>query len=117
MEMKNPNTIWAAVMIVFILVAGSVSLTILDKDPSVILTLAGLVAVPVLGAFGVAVYQKLDQVKEASNGNLTKLMDMQRETQQQLTNLALSVQPKPALPSLDKEQDPGGLNEGVRYPG
>lgn len=115
--MKNPNTIWAAVVIVGILVAGSVTLTVLDKDPSVILTLAGLVAVPVLGAFGVAVYQKLDQVKEASNGNLTRIMEMQQETQRQLTTLALSVQPNPALTSLEKEQDPGGFHEGVRYPG
>lgn len=89
MQMKNPHVIWAAVVIVFILVSGAVTLVALDKDVTVILTLAGLVAIPVLSAFGVAVYHKLDQVKEASNGNLTKVMDMQQETQAQLTRLAL----------------------------
>jgi hypothetical protein len=89
MEMKNPHVIWAAVLIVFIMVAGAVTLVALDKDVTVILSLAGLVAVPVLSAFGVAVYQKLDQVKEASNGNLARVMDMQQKTQAQLTQLAL----------------------------
>lgn len=89
MEMKNPHVIWAAVIIVFILVSGAVTLVALDKDVTVILSLAGLVAVPVLSAFGVAVYHKLDQVKEASNGNLTKVMNMQEKTQEQLTRLAL----------------------------
>jgi hypothetical protein len=89
MEMKNPHVIWAAVIIVFIMVAGAVTLVALDKDVTVILSLAGLVAVPVLSAFGVAVYQKLDQVKEASNGNLSRVIDMQQKTQAQLTQLAL----------------------------
>ena len=87
--MKNPHVIWAAVIIVFIMVAGAVTLVALDKDVTVILSLAGLVAVPVLSAFGVAVYQKLDQVKEASNGNLSRVIDMQQKTQAQLTQLAL----------------------------
>jgi chorismate synthase len=56
---------------------------------TVIISLAGLVAVPVLSAFGVAVYHKLDQVKEAANGNLARVMDMQQRTQAQLTQLAL----------------------------
>jgi hypothetical protein len=89
MEMKNPHVIWAAVIIVFMLVAGSVTLVALDKDVSIILTLAGLVAVPVLSAFGVAVYAKLDQVKDASNGNLSKAMEMQQRTQDQLAQLAM----------------------------
>lgn len=102
--MKNPHTIWAAVVVVVVLVLGATTLVILDKDVSIILTLAGLVAVPVLGAFGAAVYQKLDQVKEASNGNLARLMEMQAETQRQLTNMALSITPQtqPAITSLDK---------------
>ena len=114
--MKNPHTIWAAVVVVVVLVLGATALVILDKDVSIILTLAGLVAVPVLGAFGAAVYQKLDQVKEASNGNLARIMEMQAETQRQLTNLALSMSPQPqaAIPSPDKEVV---LGEGVRNPG
>jgi len=116
--MKNPHVVWAAVSIVFFLVAGAVVLVVFDKDVTVILSLAGIVAVPVLGAFGAAMYQKLDQVKEASNGNLARIMEMQQETQRQLTTLALSVHPNPALTSLEKEvTEPGGKHEGVRYPG
>jgi hypothetical protein len=100
MEMKNPHVIWAAVIIVFILVTGAVTLVALDKDVTVILSLAGLVAVPVLSAFGIAVYQKLDQVKEASNGNLTKVMDMQQKTQAQLMQLALLL-PAQQMPPLE----------------
>lgn len=61
---------------IVVLVLGVCTLAVLDKDPTIILTLAGLIAVPILGAFGVAVYQKLDQVKEVSNGNLTRAHDM-----------------------------------------
>lgn len=102
MEMKNPHTIWATVVIVGVLVAGSVTLVILDKDVSIILTLATLVAVPVLGAFGAAMYQKMDQVKEASNGSQTRILEALRETQQQLTNLALSINP-PTAPDREHE--------------
>lgn len=96
MEMKT-NTVWAAVTIVFILVTGAVVLVSLGKDVTVILSLAGLVAVPVLSAFGVAVYQKLEAVKEASNGNLSRVIEMQQETQKQLTALAM------VMPSVTAE--------------
>jgi len=45
MVMKSAHMIWASVVIIFILVSGSVTLIILDKDVSVILTLAGIGAV------------------------------------------------------------------------
>lgn len=102
--MKNPHVIWAAVIIVFILVSGAVTLVALDKDVTVILSLAGLVAVPVLSAFGVAVYHKLDQVKEASNGNLERVLDMQQKTQAQLTQLALLL-PAQQIPPLPEGVD------------
>lgn len=113
MELKNPHVVWAAVIIVFIMVTGAVILVALDKDVTVILSLAGLVAVPVLSAFGVAVYQKLDQVKEASNGNLSKLMNMQQKTQEQLTNLALSMQPTNQVPITTETLD-AGFEKDVR---
>jgi hypothetical protein len=101
MEMKNPHVIWAAVVIVFMLVSGAVTLVALDKDVTVILTLAALVAIPVLSAFGVAVYHKLDQVKEASNGNLERLLDMQQKTQNQLTQLALLLPSQQVPPTAE----------------
>jgi hypothetical protein len=105
----KPQTVWALVVIVFILVAGAVTLVALEKDVTVILTIVGLVVVPILSALGVAVYQKLDQVKEASNGsftralessnaNLAKVLEAQQKTQEQLANLAM------VLPSLTQAQ-------------
>jgi hypothetical protein len=93
MELKSSQTIWASVAIVFMLIASTTALVILGKDVTIILTLAALVAIPVLGAFGVSIHQKLDQVKEASNGNLAKAMDMSCKTQDQLTALAMSMTP------------------------
>lgn len=94
--MKSPHTIWASVSVVFMLLASAVTLVVLDKDVSIILTLAGLVAVPILGAFGVAIYQKMDQVKDNSNGTLNTLLDMQQKTQYQLHTLAMAMTPPPA---------------------
>lgn len=77
----------------FILVAGVTILAVLDKDPAIILTLAGILAVPILGALGVAVYQKLDKVQEVSNGNLTRAHDMlDKHTQQTAAALAANTE-------------------------
>jgi hypothetical protein len=104
MDMKNPHVIWASVVIVFLLVAPASVLVAFDKDVSIILTLAGLVAVPILGAFGVAVYHKLDQVKESSNGNLTRVLEMQQKAQDQLTLLAMSMTPNNAASPKEEEK-------------
>ena len=100
--MKNPHVIWASVVVVLMLVASATTLVILDKDVAIILTLAGIVAVPLLGAFGVAIYQKLDQVKEQGNGNMNRqaeltrqVLEMQQTTQNQLHALAMSRTPAP----------------------
>lgn len=100
--MKNPHVIWASVAIILILLVGTVVLSINDKDITAIITLAGLIAVPVLSAFGVAIYQKMDQVREASNGNQDKLLSMIQELQTTVTGLALQVKP----PEPDKTEVP-----------
>ena len=91
--MKSPHVIWASVTIIFMLVTGSVTLVVLDKDVSIILTLAGIVAVPVLGGFGVAVYQKMDQLKEQVNGNSEKDRVTIKELQDTIKELALRLPP------------------------
>jgi len=132
--MKN-QTVWASVVVVFMLVSSATTLVIMGKDVGIILTLSALVALPVLGAFGVAVYHKLDQVRELSNGGQTKLMDMQQRSQDQmndngqrifdailemqkqtldkLTAIALATTP-PALPvaPVPSAIDAGGSEEG-----
>lgn len=91
--MRNPHVIWASVSIIFMMLAGVVTLASLDKDVTVILTLAGLIAIPVLSAFGVAIYQKMDQVKDLSNGGNRQLLDMIKELQDTVKGLALAVPP------------------------
>jgi hypothetical protein len=105
MEMKSPQTIWASVVIIFILVASATTLVILDKDVSIILTLTALVALPVLGGLGVAIYHKLDQVNENSNTNANRACDMQKVTQDQLTAMALAM-PAPTVSTPTVEEAP-----------
>lgn len=112
--MKNPHVIWASVAIVVVLVAGVVILAITNKDVGEIEHLAILVALPILSAFGVAIYQKMDQtaenantkleqVKEATNGNNGKLLEMVQDLHQTVTNLALQV-PVPSVPEEDTRE-------------
>ena len=102
MSVKNPHVIWASVVIIFILIGGSVSLTLAGKDVSVILTLAAIVALPVLTSLGIATYQKVQEVKDVSNGDRDKLLQMIRGLQATVTDLALKVQP----PEPDKTEVP-----------
>lgn len=110
--MKSPHVIWASVVIIFILIAGSVSLVLADKDVSTILTLAAIVALPVLTALGVANVLKTQEVKDIANGNTVKLASEARDDRDQLltmvkdlqstvTGLALQVQPPPEKKSED----------------
>jgi hypothetical protein len=93
MPVKNPHVIWASVVIIFILIGSVVVLALRDKDVTVILSLGALVAIPVLSAFGVAIYQKMDQVKELSNGGNKELLKMIKDLQATVTGLALQIQP------------------------
>lgn len=118
--MKNPHVIWASVVIVFLLLTGAVTLVAMDKDVTVILSLAAIVAVPVLGAFGVAVYHKLDQVKEQGNGNLERnfefqkrLLEAQQKTQEQLTALAMSMPASPSYQVTGEEEKPEGGDDDL----
>lgn len=88
----KPQTIWASVVVVFILVASATSLVILEKDVNVVLTLAGLVAVPVLGAFGVSIYHKLEQVKESSNGTNTRILEANSDTTTKILEMQARTQ-------------------------
>lgn len=103
----KPHQIWASVAIVFILVASTTTLVILNRDVSVILTLVALIALPLLGALGGAVYQKMDQkmdqIKENTNDNMHRVLNMHEKSTEQLTSLALSMTP-PAATSEGEEQ-------------
>jgi hypothetical protein len=96
--MKSPHLVWAAVAIVFMLVTGAVLLVLNDKDISVLLALAGLIAVPVLGAFGVTIKQELaamnlvvGSVKDVVNGERSLLLGRIAVLQDTVKELALQV--------------------------
>lgn len=117
--MKNPHIVWASVAVIFILTGGVVALVINGKDVDAIKDLAVLIAIPVLSAFGVSIYQKvdhaaertdgkLDEVRQATNGNNDKLLKMVESLYNQNTNLALQVTPPAeplALPSAEVGQE------------
>jgi hypothetical protein len=102
MNLKNPHIVWAAVAIVFMLIAGAVTLTALGRDPGIILTLTALVAVPVLGAFGAVIYQKVDQTKEIANGNMSRMLTQLLAAHKQSVDLAMQVPPaEPEKPTQE----------------
>lgn len=83
--------------ITFILMAGVVTLIAMDKDVGVILAIIGMVVTPILVAAGASVVQrvdtKLENLKEATNGDRTQLVELLRETKNQLAELALKKEP------------------------
>jgi hypothetical protein len=116
---RNPHIIWASVAIIMVLVVGVVILVVNGKDVGAIKDLAVLIAIPVLSAFGVAIYQKVDhtaekadikleQVKEATNGSNDKLLRKIEDLHAQIISLALQVPvvpPSGVPPSTEPDQD------------
>lgn len=92
----------------FIATVGACVLLAMDKDVSALLSLVALIAVPVLTAAGAAAYQKLDHIKQISNGNLTRMMDMVQTTQDQVARLALKL-PAETDPDVLKPISPAPL--------
>jgi hypothetical protein len=70
---------------------GACTLVIMGKDVNVILTLAAVIAIPILAAGGAVVQQKLEQVKEVANGNLSRVLDELARTNQNLARVALQA--------------------------
>lgn len=92
MDVKNPNIIWAAVAVVLIITVGAVLLVLNGKDFSVILSIMGALAVPLMSAFGVAIYQKLNQVQSTSNGTLSKALEENNKNSQRAHEQSVKVQ-------------------------
>lgn len=82
---KNPwPQVILALGLALILVSGVVVLLAMDKSVTEILTVAALVAGPALAWFATNNNQKLDQLKEIGNGNLSR-----RDTQSELQTAQL----------------------------
>lgn len=73
---------------------GAIVLVVLDKNVEVILTIIALIASPILAAAGASIYQrvdqKLDNIKEVSNGTLGTALAMLKEAHERNYTLALT---------------------------
>lgn len=93
-----------AIGLATILVTGAVILLALGRSESVILTLAALIAAPALAWFATNTSQKLDQVKELSNGSVDRRDTQVEETARRQAEmverlLALVAQTHPSIPA------------------
>jgi len=109
-------------VVVFVMMAGAVTLKIFKEDISIIITLVTVLAVPVLAGFGFKVNENLQEIKTNTNGKNDKQMDINqkqvemmhemmarnnealigtiRQLQDQVTNLALQITPPPPAPAV-----------------
>ena len=91
--MKNPHVIWASVVIISLMTTAGIILSVLDKDVTVLLTIMTAVTFPLLGAFGMGLWQKLGQVQDISNGNLTRQMEQNARNQEDLMRMFRELHP------------------------
>lgn len=107
--MKSPHVIWASVIIVVVITAGSIILALNNKDPEVIKDTILNAAIPLLALFGVGLYQKLNKVEDTTNGNNTRLMDIIKEKDEKIAEQAFQLQALalrvlPPIPPLTEEK-------------
>lgn len=69
-------------------------LALAGKDVAAIYGAVGTVVLATATAFGVNIHNKLGEVREATNGRLTEVLEQNQSLQRQVTALALQVQPK-----------------------
>lgn len=86
MEMK-PSVAYPLLGIVFIMMAGAVTLKALHEDIEIIIMLVTLLAVPVLGAFGISIREGIQDVKANTNGVAQRQAEINQENQKALQEL------------------------------
>lgn len=68
-------------------------LALAGKDVAAIYGAVGAIVIAVAAAFGVNIHNTLGQVKEVANGRLTQALEQNQDLQNQVTALALRIQP------------------------
>lgn len=98
--MKNLN--WQQIVlflgITFMLLAAVVILALAGKDVATIFGAVGAVVIAVATAFGVNIHNQLGQVKELTNGRMTDVINQNKDLQNQVTALALRLNPSSIPP-------------------
>ena len=69
------DALWASVGIAALLIVSAVVLTIFDKDITALVSIAQLVAIPILTGLGAVLYQRMGNVEGQLNGRMTQLIE------------------------------------------
>ncbi|MET0416085.1 MAG: hypothetical protein ABW022_08700 [Actinoplanes sp.] len=70
------HAIWAGAVCFIVLVSSTVILAIYDKDVSTVLTAVGALTVVAMNALGGLLWARLGQIKDQSNGQISRLADI-----------------------------------------
>lgn len=70
------HAIWAGAACFIILVGSTVVLAVYDKDVSTVLTAVGALTVVAMNALGGLLWARLGQIKDQSNGQMSRLADI-----------------------------------------
>lgn len=70
------TAIWAGAVCFIVLVGSTVVLAIFDKDVSTVLTAVGALTVVAMNALGGLLWARLGQIKDQSNGQISRLADI-----------------------------------------
>jgi hypothetical protein len=76
-----------------IMMTGVIILSLNGQDVAAVFGTLTTLGVLAAGALGVNVSKKLDQVKEISNGRLTEILEKNQKLQDQVTAMAMLLQP------------------------
>lgn len=77
----NKPTIIGLCVVVFIIIAGAVTLKALNEDIAIIITLVSVLVAPVLLAFGVKVHESMQEIKQNTNGNNQRQTEFLQQNQ------------------------------------
>jgi hypothetical protein len=137
MEMNKP-TIVGLTAVVFIIIAGAITLKALHEDITIIITLVSVLVAPVLLAFGVKVHEGMQEIKHNTNGNnqrQTEFLQQNQLAQQEsnqkfqaamqenvlqlqkmMAEIALATMPPPPAIQAEILKDPSDHPSSVHLP-
>lgn len=85
--MKAREIMTFAMVVTVAAIAGVVTLVALGKDPSALLYIFGVAAVPALGVALGSIHAKVTQTAENTNGRMSQLTDANQEFQRRLLDM------------------------------
>lgn len=77
----KPATIAGLVTVVFIIMAGAVTLKSLGEDIEIVVMLCTLLVTPIFAAFGIKVHENLQEIRSNTNGNSQRQTEFLQQNQ------------------------------------